>query len=167
MQRKRLGFKIIKVNTIDWKASSRPWPRTTLWTSTNGLANEVEEGMTRNNLWSTYCAISRMRVGPSKQWTECTISKSDSTSCASVDDTLNRWHYEKNAELHPGRHLRRPRHTVSYCLELGKKAFAIAGPTASKNVPLSVRPAPSITTVRQLLKRIYSVLPMVHRNNND
>ena len=37
-----------------------------------------------------------MRVGPSKQRTECTITKFDGTSCASVDETVNRWpeHYE-------------------------------------------------------------------------
>ena len=32
-----------------------------------------------------------MRVGPSKQCTECAIAKSDGTSCASVEEILNRW----------------------------------------------------------------------------
>ena len=43
-------------------------------------------------------------------------------------------------------------------LELGKRAFAVAGPTAWKNFLISVRLASSITT---FLKCIYSVLPMV------
>ena len=37
-------------------------------------------------------------------------------------------------------------------LELGKKAFAVACPTAWNNLPLSVRLAPSITTFKTALK---------------
>ena len=36
-------------------------------------------------------------------------------------------------------------------LELGKRAFAVAGPTAWNNLPLSVRLAPSITTFETAL----------------
>ena len=37
-------------------------------------------------------------------------------------------------------------------LELGKRAFAVAGPTAWNNLPPSVRLAPSITTFKTALK---------------
>ena len=37
-------------------------------------------------------------------------------------------------------------------LELGKRAFAVAGPTAWNNLPLSVRLAPSMTTFKTALK---------------
>ena len=62
----------------------------------NGLADEAEEGVTRNILRPTCRAIARMRVGSFKQRTECVITKSVGTSCASVVETLNRWreHYE-------------------------------------------------------------------------
>ena len=52
-------------------------------------------------------------------------------------------------------------------LEFGKRAFAVAGPTTWNNLLLSVWLAPSITTFKQHLKCIYSVLTMVRRNNND
>ena len=38
------------------------------------------------------------------------------------------------------------------CLELGKRAFAVAGPTAWNNLPPSVRLAPFITTFKTALK---------------
>ena len=38
------------------------------------------------------------------------------------------------------------------CLELGKRAFAVAGPTVWNNLPLSVRLTPSITTFQTALK---------------
>ena len=37
-------------------------------------------------------------------------------------------------------------------LELGKRAFAVAGPTAWNNLPLSVRLAPSITVFKTAVK---------------
>ena len=68
----------------------------------NGLADEAEESMTHDNLRPTYCAISRMHVSPSKL-IECVTTKCDGTSCASIDETLNRWreHYQTMLKYAP------------------------------------------------------------------
>ena len=55
------------------------------------------------------------------------------------------------------------------CLELGKRAFSVAGPTARNNLLLSVRLASYITTLKTALKTyfFYSVLPMMHWNTDN